>query len=289
LPTATLQSTGIFAYNGGMPDPAEKVTLKNLQEARQGGPRFPILTCYDYTTLPASLAFMIEITAAVRRGAPLAFVIADMPFGSYQASTAQGVRNVCKMIQRTNCDCVKLEMGESNLSLLRRLADSGIAVMAHLGLRPQSVGLIGGYKARGRTAAQAMQIIDLARRAQEAGAVSILLEAVPPAVARAVIENTSVPVVGCGAGQDCHGCVIVTQDALGFSDRKPRFVPDLCDLASGLHSACVSYVKQVLDQEYPAPAHSYSMAPGEEVLLDRQLRLAKAPDLNLAGRTRLAK
>lgn len=217
---------------------------------------------YD-STLPVSLGFMIEITAAIRRGAPLALIVADMPFGSYQASAAQGVKNVCRMIKCTGCDCVKLEVGPSQVSVVRRLADAGVAIVAHLGLKPQSVNLIGGYRFQGRTAEEANQILALSLRMEEAGAAAILLEAVPPEVAKAVVERVSIPVIGCGAGPDCHACVIVTQDGLGLTPHRPRFVPSLAELAPVLRDAFASYVSDIKEHRYPAAQHNYVMPPGE--------------------------
>src|SRR5579864_4435605 len=154
-----------------------KITVNDLRAARSGGTKVAMLTCYDYTTarlmqeagvpallvgdsasnvilgypttLPVSLEFMIEITAAVRRGAPNCLLMADMPFGSYQGSLDRGVRNVCRMVKRTGCDAVKIEATTSQLPLIRELADAGVAVIAHLGLRPQSVGLLGSYRFQG--------------------------------------------------------------------------------------------------------------------------------------------
>ena len=274
-----------------MPALSEKFTLSHLRQARVSGQRIPMLTCYDFitaglmqeagvpmllvgdsaasvvlgheTTLPVSLDFMIDITAAVRRGAPLALLVADMPFGSYQASVAQGVEHVCKMVQRTNCDMVKIEAGRGHIELVRTLADAGIAVMAHLGLRPQAVGVLGGYRYQGRTATEASDIVALSLHMQEAGAAAVLLEAVPPEVAKAVSELTDLPVVGCGAGPACHACVIVTQDGLGLTGRQPKFVPRLGDLATPLREAFVRYVSQVQGGQYPAQEHNYTMAPGE--------------------------
>src|SRR3954447_5621005 len=156
---------------------ARKYTLNDLRAARASGTKVPMLTCYDFTTaklmheagvptllvgdsagnvilghettLPVPLHFMIQLAAAVRRGAPNAFLVADMPFGSYHGSTARAVRNVCRMVQKTGCDCVKLEVAASQLKLVRELADAGVAVMAHLGLRPQSVGVLGSYRTQG--------------------------------------------------------------------------------------------------------------------------------------------
>jgi 3-methyl-2-oxobutanoate hydroxymethyltransferase len=127
------------------------------------------------------------------------------------------------MLQLSGCDCVKLEVSESHLPLVKALSDAGVAVMAHLGLRPQSVGILGGFRAQGRTAEDARSIVDLAVRMERAGAATILLEAVPSAVAEAVVAETELPVIGCGAGPHCHGHVIVTHDAMGLTPTwRPR-------------------------------------------------------------------
>jgi len=276
-----------------MPSPlARKLTLNDLRRLRDDGAKVPMLTCYDFTTarlmqqagvpallvgdsagnvllghtttLPVSLSFMIEIAAAVRRGAPLAFVVADMPFGSYHGSVARGVQNVVKMVQRTGCDCVKLEVAETQLELVRELAGAGVAVMAHLGLRPQAVGLVGGYKTQGRTAAEARVILALSLEMQRAGAAALLLEAVPAEVARVVVDATNIPVIGCGAGPYCHGHVFVTHDALGLTPAAPRFAPRLADLATPAVAAYAEYVRQVGAGEYPGPENQYGM-PADEL------------------------
>ena len=270
---------------------SRKITLSDLRSARENGDKIAMLTCYDYTTarlmqeagvplllvgdsagnvvlgydstLPVSLDFMIEITAAVRRGAPLALLVADMPFGSYHEGIAQGVHNVCRMMQLSGADCVKLEVADSHLPLVRALADAGVAVMAHLGLRPQSVGVLGGYKAQGRTAVAASAIVDLAVRAEQAGATAILLEAVPPEVSERVVQKTSVPVIGCGAGPACHGSVVVSHDMLGLTPKAPKFVPVLGDVAQTLTGLFSEYVEQVASGDYPSEEHVYPM-PLEE-------------------------
>lgn len=275
-----------------MPTPlSRKLTVGDLRSARRGGEKVPMLTCYDFTsarlmqeagvpallvgdsaaniilghptTLPVPLSFMVEITAAVRRGAPLALLVADMPFGSYQGSLARGTRNVFKMVQGTGCDCVKIEAGESHLRLVRELADAGVAVMAHIGLRPQSVNLIGGYRYQGRTAAEAADIVRLARAMEAAGAAALLLEAVPAEVGRAVVDAVDLPVIGCGAGPHCHGHVVVTHDAVGLSPRRPRFVPELGDLADPARQMFGRYVEMIRGGQYPGPEHQYEMERGE--------------------------
>ena len=295
----------------------QKITLSALRGARQSGQKLAMLTCYDFltarlmeeagvplllvgdsaanvilghdTTLPVSLDFMIDLTAAVRRGAPLAFLVGDMPFGSYQESTAQGVRNVVQMIQRTACDCVKIEAGRTHLPLVAALADAGVAVMAHLGLRPQSVGVLGGYKYQGRTAQEAAEIVALALQMEKAGAAAILLEAVPPEVANAVVIATSVPIVGCGAGPACHASVIVTQDGMNLTRLRPRFVPELGDLAGPMREAFAVYVRDVSSGAYPAERHNYAMAAGElpkfEAWLEEHSK--RNGETSLAGEARL--
>jgi 3-methyl-2-oxobutanoate hydroxymethyltransferase len=269
-----------------------KFTLSDLRAVRKTGRRVAMLTCYDYTmarlmyeagiramlvgdsaanvilghdtTLPISLDFMITIAAAVRRGAPLAFVVADMPFGSYHQSVRQGIRNVTRMVQLSGCDCVKLEAGRGQAKLIGHLADAGVAVMAHLGLRPQSVNLLGGYRWQGRTAREAQDLVDTAAALEHAGAAAILLEAVPPPVAQAVVDATEVPVIGCGAGLACHGHVFVTHDALGLTPATPRFVPVLGDLAAPMKACFADYLRQVEAGEYPGNQHAYEM-PAEEL------------------------
>lgn len=270
-----------------------KVTLNDLRAVRTGNrPKLAMLTCYDFTTarlmeragvpallvgdsaanvilghpttLPVPLSFMMEITAAVRRGAPNVLLMADMPFGSYHGSLDRGVRNVIRMVQRTGCDCVKLEVADGHSPLIEALAEAGVAVVAHIGLRPQSVGVLGGYRFQGRTAEEADNIVALARRLATAGATALLLEAVPPEVGQAVVDAVKVPVIGCGAGPACHGFVFVTHDAIGLSDHVPRFVPQLGDVAGPNIEAFSQYVDQVVAGSYPATDHNYTMPPAEK-------------------------
>src|SRR5688572_1461794 len=289
----------------------ERFTLNDLRAARRSGTKVPMLTCYDYTTatlmqragvpallvgdsaanvilghestLPVPLSFMIEIAAAVRRGAPHALVVADMPFGSYQGSIGRGVANVCRMVQRSGCDVVKLEVTASHARLVRKVADAGVAVMAHLGLRPQAIGLMGGYRYQGRTAREAAAVVSLAVRMQRAGAAALLLEAVPPEVARAVVEATEVPVIGCGAGPHCHGFVFVTHDALNLTPAAPRFAPKLGDLAAPTVAALGEYVRRVSSGEYPAAEHDYSMDESERRRFEARFQRAPRADEDAAA------
>src|SRR3954468_12713891 len=272
------------------PPASRKFTLADLRAARETGKKIAMLTCYDFTTaglmqeagvqmllvgdsaanvilghdttLPISLDFMIEICAAVRRGAPNCFVVADMPFGSYGTCMLHWVENVYRMVKLSGCDCVKIEVAAGHAELVKTLADAGVAVMAHLGLRPQSVGIT-GYKFQARTATEADNLVALAQLMQKSGASAILLEAVPPEVSARVVEQTTLPVIGCGAGPACHGSVVVTHDAIGLTGRRPRFVPLIADLSEPLKQAFSSYVQQVQSGQYPASQHQYEM-PSEE-------------------------
>lgn len=271
---------------------AKKYTIADLRATRKTGRKMAMLTCYDYTsavlmqqagvpallvgdsaanvilgydsTLPVSLEFMMTITAGVRRGAPLCLVMADMPFGSYHGSLDRGVENVCKMVKETGCDAVKIEAGASQIPLIRELADAGVAVFAHLGLRPQSVGVLGGYRFQGRTAVEARAIVHQAAEMASAGAAGILLEAVAPEVSAAVVDLLPVPVIGCGAGPACDGFVFVTHDAIGLTPRAPKFVPRLGNVAAPMLEYFADYVQQVIAGKYPAEQHGYDMPPDEK-------------------------
>ncbi len=269
--------------------------LNDLRAARTTGDKLAMLTCYDYTTarhlqeagvpmllvgdsasnvilghsstVPISLDFMIEITRAVKRGAPDSLVVGDLPFGSYQASDRQGIENVYRMLKESNCDCVKLEAGATLLPMINKLADSGAAIIAHIGLRPQAVGLMGGYRYQGRTAVEAKAIVDLAVQFWRAGAAAILLEAVPPEVGQLVAQQIEIPVIGCGAGGFCHAHVVVLQDLLRLTPTQPRFVPDVS--GNSLIENARQFVTQISSGAYPQPAHCYQMLDGESQKLSQ--------------------
>ena len=267
-----------------------RVTPRDLDAARDGArAKLAMLTCYDFTTarvmqeagVPILLVgdsaamtilghdattairqpFLQELTAAVRRGAPRAYLLADMPFGSYHGATGRAVENVCEMVRSTGCDATKLEVTPRQLDLVERLADAGVAVWAHLGLRPQSA-QVSGYRTQGRTAESARRIVAEARQMADAGAAAVLLEAVPPQVAEAVVSAVPVPVIGCGAGPACAGHVVVWQDLLGLTPRRPRFVPDLGPNPSP-RGAAVAWRELVESGRYPAAEHCYAMQAGE--------------------------
>lgn len=285
-----------------------RFTLNHFRTAAAADEKLAMLTCYDYTTarllakagvklllvgdsaanvilghdstIPVSLDFMTTIAAAVRRGAPDALVMVDMPFGTC-VSTSSGAKNVAQLVKLSGCDCVKIETSRGHLGLIQRLADSGIAVFAHLGLMPQSVGLTGGYRAQGRSAMDAYAIADLAGDAINAGAAGILLEAVPPEVSELITQQLDVPIIGCGAGPACHAHVVVLHDILGLSDFVPKFAPKLTDLATPLVAAAAKYVKDIETGKYPSKNHTYQM-PADE---SRTLRTeAKKVGIDIRGK-----
>lgn len=270
---------------------ATPYTLNDLRRARSDGRKVSMLTCYDYTTarvlqeagveillvgdsasnvilghestLPIELDLLVELTRAVTRGAPRCLVVGDMPFGSYHDSVSVGVRRCAKMLKKSQCDIIKLEVTRSHIRLVHKLADAGIAVMAHIGLRPQAVGVMGGYKFQGRTYAEAMELVDLAVELQNAGAVSILIEAVPPEVSERIVEEVRVPVIGCGAGPACDGHVVVLQDLLQQTPQQPKFVPRW-DSTQSLSRLAKQYVDMIHSGQYPAAEHCYVMPDQEK-------------------------
>ncbi len=275
-----------------------KTTLRTLRQWVKLGEQFAMLTCYDATTagwlwrggvrcllvgdtaaqmilghdttLPAPLNFMLEITAAVRRGAPDAFVMADMPFGSYQCGQDEAVANAIAFLKNAGADAVKLEVDAAHAALVQRLAMAGVPVVAHLGSRPQQVRAQGGYRAAGRTAEEAAEIADAAELLIHQGASMLLLEAIPNEVAHQVVKRATapggpvVPVIGCGAGHACHGHVVVLQDVLGLSSWHPPFAPSLANLGEQTQRAAEQWVKLVRSGKYLKTDHRYTMRDGDE-------------------------
>ena len=216
------------------------------------------------STLPAKMPFMLEITAAVRRGAPDAFIMADMPFGSYQTGHDRAVRNAMSFLTDGAADVVKLEVDASFSKLVERLSHAGVPVVAHVGSRPQQVRAKGGYVHAGRTRAGAKKIVDDARVMIKSGAVMLLLEAVPVEVSEEIVAaaaelggRTGVPVIGCGAGPACHGHVVVLHDLLGLSTWQPPFAPPLAAVGEKIKDAAARWVKEVESSRYLRDNHPY--------------------------------
>ena len=197
---------------------------------------------------------------AVRRGAPAAYVIGDMPFGSYHNRVPDAVKNGVAFLAQGGCDCVKLECDARMADVVAAMDRANVPVMAHLGLLPQRVLYTGSYKAKGRTAAAAARLVEDAKKLVEAGAVMLLLEAVPAETTQQVVAAVDVPVIGCGAGPACDGFVVVTHDLLGLTAGKvPKFVPQLANLGEQMLAAFKTYRDQIETARYPAPEHLYPM------------------------------
>ena len=274
----------------------EKITLATLLERKRTKHKFAVLTCYDYThalieeqagvdailvgdsaaqvilghttTLPATMDFLVTLAAAVRRGAPGAFLIGDMPYLSYHVTVEDAIRNAGRFMAEAGCDAIKVEVDGSMTATIEALARASIPVCAHLGLRPQAVHLAGGYRAQARDAESARRLIADAKAVERAGACLLLLEAVPPEPAQIIAEGTPLPVIGCGAGPACDGQVVVLHDMLGLTNgAAPRFVKRYADMHAAMSLAVGNYMADIRSGAYPAAEHCYSMAAGEAARL----------------------
>ena len=217
------------------------------------------------STLPVTLDEIVFMTQWVTRGAKRPIVVADMPFGSYEASNEQAVANAIRLVKDGGADAVKLERGGTTVMRARAIVDAGIAVMGHVGLTPQTATMLGGFKAQGRTAAKAEQLYADALALEAAGCFAVVLEAVPAAVAAAVTDALAVPTIGIGAGAACDGQVLVWHDLLGLYEGKaPRFVKRYADLAGEARRAVEAYVDDVREGRFPEEQHTYTI-PDEEL------------------------
>jgi 3-methyl-2-oxobutanoate hydroxymethyltransferase len=265
-----------------------RVTLHTLAAQKARGEKIAMITAYDATfarlldeagadillvgdslgmvvqghenTLPVTVDEMIYHCRAVARGARRAQIVGDMPFMSYQESLEQGVRNAGRLMKEGGCHAVKLEGGAQHAALVARLVATGIPVMGHLGLTPQSVHQLGGFKIQGREEGAAERLIADARALEAAGAYAIVLEGLPAEVAAAVTAALTIPTIGIGAGDGCDGQVLVIYDLLGLDERfKPRFVRRYADLSTTIKDACGRYISDVRSGAFPGPAESFSL------------------------------
>jgi 3-methyl-2-oxobutanoate hydroxymethyltransferase len=222
------------------------------------------------STVPATMDEMIVLTRAVTRGARRPLVVADMPFGSFQISDEEAMRNAVRFVKEAGADAVKLEGGAPMLTRVRTLVGGGVPVMGHLGLTPQSATMLGGFKAQGRTAEKAVRLYDDALALEAAGCFAIVLEAVPAPVAARITESLTVPTIGIGAGGETDGQVLVWHDLLGlYAGHAPRFVKRYADLAAEIERAVSEFVGDVRDHRFPEEQHTYAM-PEEELGLFEQ-------------------
>ena len=222
------------------------------------------------STVPVSLDEIVFMTQWVTRGAKRPLVIADMPFGSYEESDEQAVRNAVRLVKEGGADAVKLERGGTSVARARAIVGAGIPVMGHVGLTPQTATVLGGFKAQGRTAERAQQLVDDALALEGAGCFAVVLEAVPPAVARAATRALSVPTIGIGAGAETDGQVLVWHDMLGFYEgRAPRFVKRYAELGDAIVEALEHYAEEVRSGAFPEQQHTYAMPEEEEAAFER--------------------
>lgn len=257
-----------------------KVTAPGLMEMKARGEKISVLTAYDYawgklideagvdvalvgdslgmvvlgyeTTLQVTMDDMVRHTAAVARGAKRALVVADMPFLSYQIDKEEAVRNAGRLIQEGNAQAVKMEGSDHIVDTIRRLVEIGIPVMGHVGMTPQSVHQLGGFKMQGKDAENAERIRQEALALQDAGVFAVVLEAIPATLAKEITESLAIPTIGIGAGPDCDGFVVVTSDMLGMYDKfVPSFVKQYANLWQVTLDAFKSYSSDIKEHRYP--------------------------------------
>jgi 3-methyl-2-oxobutanoate hydroxymethyltransferase len=216
------------------------------------------------STLPATMDFMVAITAAVRRGAPNVYLIADMPFLSYQVSIAEAVRNAGRFLTEAGAQMVKIEATAAHLSTIKAVTDAGIAVMAHIGIRPQRISTMGRFRAEATTAEMAIDLIKLARQMVEAGSGALLIEGTAAEVAQIIAEQSEVPVISCGSGSGCDGQILIAPDILGLSQgHLPKFTKPYEQLGTRAVEAIRAYAQEVRARQFPDAEHSYHMKDGE--------------------------
>lgn len=269
-----------------------RITIADLYTAKHERRPIVAVSCYDYTTarlvsqagadmvlvgdtaaqfilgfdstLPVGMDVMVALTAGVRRGAPSAYLVADMPFLSYQVSTSEAIRNAGRFVTEADAQMVKIEATTAHVETIGAVSDAGIAVMAHIGIRPQRIATVGRFRAEATTADMAMELIELAEQMVRAGASTLLLEGVATEVARIVTERAGVPVISCGSGSECDGQVLVAPDILGLHEGKfPKFSKAYGDLGSRSVEAFGRYTEEVRGRAFPDDEHSYHMKPGE--------------------------
>jgi 3-methyl-2-oxobutanoate hydroxymethyltransferase len=277
-----------------------KLALTELVEMKRRGDKIVMVTAYDApgarfadaagidiilvgdtaamvvlgheSTVPVSMDEMLFMTRTVARAARRSIVVGDMPFGTYQVSDDDSVRNAVRFVKEGGADVVKLEGAGPSLSRVRAIVGAGIPVMGHIGLTPQSATMLGGFKAQGRTAAKARQLLADAQALEAAGCFSLVLEAVPAAVAAHITETLTIPTIGIGAGAECDGQVLVYHDLLGLEEgTSPRFVKRYANLADEIRDALRRYAEDVRSGAFPEGEHTYSIPEDELELFEAQL------------------
>ncbi|MCY3691044.1 MAG: 3-methyl-2-oxobutanoate hydroxymethyltransferase [Chloroflexi bacterium] len=270
-------------------------TIRKLAQMKRDGEKIPMVTAYDYTaariadaagipiilvgdslgmvmlgydsTIPVTMDDMVRHTRMVSRGASEALIVADLPFMAYQVDANEAMRNAGRLMQEGGAHTVKMEGGVAIADTVRRIVDAGAPVMGHIGLTPQSVNALGGYRVQGRTRATARRLLDDAVALQDAGAYSVVLECVPSQLAKVITERLTIPTIGIGAGPDCDGQVQVFHDMLGlFSDFLPKHARRYATLSDDITAAFRQYAEDVRAGDFPAESESFTM--NEAVLSD---------------------
>ena len=222
------------------------------------------------STVPATIDEMLMLTRAVTRGAERPLVVADMPFGTFQISDEDAVRNAIRFVKEAGADAVKLEGAGPMLDRVRAIVGAGIPAMGHIGLTPQSATMLGGFKAQGRSAAKALELLADAHALEAAGCFSLVLEAVPAPVAERVTADLSIPTIGIGAGASCDGQVLVWHDILGlYEGRTARFVKRYADIGAEIRGALEAYAADVRERRFPEEQHTYAMLDEELALFEQ--------------------
>ncbi len=263
---------------------SRRVTVRDIAAAKARGEKWPMLTAYDAltahifdeagipvllvgdsagmvvfghdTTIPVTVDDLIPLTAAVVRGTSRAMVVADLPFGSYQASSRDALAAATRFLKESGAHAIKLEGGQRIVRQVEDLVAAGVPVMAHVGLTPQSVHAFGGFRVQGR-GEDGERLVQDAKAMEAAGAFAVVLEAVPAPLAARVTGSLSIPTIGIGAGPDCDAQVLVWQDMAGLSPRAPKFVRQYADVGAVLRDAATAYAQDVVSGNFPGPAESY--------------------------------
>ncbi|MCL2780442.1 MAG: 3-methyl-2-oxobutanoate hydroxymethyltransferase [Actinomycetia bacterium] len=278
-----MSTQSVTALYGGVMN--RRVTIRDLQRAKDNHERWPMLTAYDFstarvfdeagipallvgdsaanvvygydTTVPVTVEELLPLVRGVVRGARRALVVADLPFGSYQSTAAQALDTAARFLKEGGAQAVKLEGGQRVVPQVDALVSAGVPVMAHLGLTPQSVNAFGGFRVQGRDDEAADRLARDAKALQAAGAFAVVLEAVPSRVAEAITEELTIPTIGIGAGARCDAQVLVWQDMAGFTARTAKFVKQFGDVAGALRDAATRYADEVRAGSFPGPEHEY--------------------------------
>jgi 3-methyl-2-oxobutanoate hydroxymethyltransferase len=280
----------IAAYGGAAP--MKKLTVPDVVAMKKAGKRITMMTAYDAAfarlvdragidvllvgdsagmvmlgypnTVPVTMDDMIRMAASVSRGATHPLLVGDMPFGSYQTGPQDALRNAARFLKEAGMDAVKIEGGHETVDTVRALVENGISVMAHVGLTPQRVAQLGGFKTQAKSARAARRLIDDAVALEDAGAFSIVLESIPSPVAQLVTERLSIPTIGIGAGPDCDGQVLVLHDVLGlYGDFKPKFAKRYADIGTQVVDALTAFDAEVRAGTFPDAEHSFTMKEAE--------------------------